>query len=70
VLVRSREIACPQGKRLPEGGNSELWLRHSAKSLSEILPDAQYRTLDGQNHSATFMAPQAFVPVLVQFFGP
>ncbi len=48
-----------------DGGNSDPWLRHSAKALADILPKAQYRTLEGQDHSANFTAPQVFVPRVV-----
>lgn len=51
-----------------DGGNSDAWLQHSAQALADILPNAKYRTLEGQDHSAAFTAPQVFVPVLVEFF--
>ena len=51
-----------------DGANSDGWLRHSARSLADILPNARHRELEGQDHSATFTAPQVFVPVLVEFF--
>jgi pimeloyl-ACP methyl ester carboxylesterase len=53
-----------------DGGLSEAWLRTSAKSLAGVLPNATHRTLEGQDHSAPFRAPEVLVPVLVEFFAP
>lgn len=54
-----------------DGALSDAWLRNSAKSLAEALPNARHHTIDGQDHSGPFRAPQVFVPVLVEFFvGP
>ncbi|GLZ30043.1 alpha/beta hydrolase [Lentzea sp. NBRC 105346] len=48
-----------------DGGKSPVYMRNGVRSLSEILPDAEYRTLDGQTH----MVKAAVVaPVLVEFF--
>lgn len=53
------------------GEKSEPWLRNAAQDLARVVPAAKSHTLAGQDHSAAFMAPQAFVPVLVEFFtGP
>jgi pimeloyl-ACP methyl ester carboxylesterase len=52
-----------------DGGASDEWLRNAAKALADLLPNAQHRTLEGQDHSASFTAPQVFVPILVEFFG-
>ena len=51
-----------------DGGKSGAWLRNSARSLSEVLPGAKLRTLEGQDHSAPSMAPQVLAPVLIDFF--
>jgi pimeloyl-ACP methyl ester carboxylesterase len=51
-----------------DGGASDAWIRHAARALAKVLPDAQYRTLDGLDHSAPFMAPDRFVPIFVEFF--
>jgi pimeloyl-ACP methyl ester carboxylesterase len=48
-----------------DGGNSPAWARNSCLALAQILPDVQYRTLEGQVHAA---APDAVAPVLVEFF--
>ncbi|TWP53376.1 alpha/beta hydrolase [Lentzea tibetensis] len=48
-----------------DGGKSPVYMRNGVRSLSEILPDAEYRTLEGQTH----MVKAAVVaPVLVEFF--
>ena len=47
-----------------DGGNSPAWARNACRALSRILPDVQYRTLEGQDHAA---APEAIAPVLEEF---
>ncbi len=49
-----------------DGGNSPAWIRTAARALVGILPDVQYRTLEGQDHAA---APEAIAPELEEFFG-
>jgi hypothetical protein len=34
-------------------------------ALSRVLPNAQYRSLDGQTHA---LSPKAHAPTLVEFF--
>jgi pimeloyl-ACP methyl ester carboxylesterase len=48
-----------------DGGASPAWIRNTARALSEILPDAQHRTLENQTHNA---APEALAPELEKFF--
>lgn len=48
-----------------DGGASPPWLRNAARMLSEVLPNSQYLTLEGQTHA---VAPEALVPVLEEFF--
>jgi pimeloyl-ACP methyl ester carboxylesterase len=67
-LQASRWAAATSPILVIDGGNSDAWLRHSANALAEILPNAQHHTLQGQDHSASFTAPEAFVPLLVEFF--
>jgi pimeloyl-ACP methyl ester carboxylesterase len=47
-----------------DGGNSPAWIRNAARGLVRVLPDAQYRTLDGQDHGAS---PEAVAPALEEF---
>jgi pimeloyl-ACP methyl ester carboxylesterase len=49
-----------------DGGNSPARMRNSARALVGILPDVQYRTLEGQDHAA---APELVAPALEEFFG-
>ncbi|MCI0556267.1 MAG: alpha/beta hydrolase [Anaerolineae bacterium] len=67
------------GKPLPEGkwvsaamptlvmtgGNSEAFFHDGAKALVGILPNAQHRILEGQDHA---VSPTALAPVLMEFF--
>lgn len=41
------------------------FLRHAAQEITNILPNAQHRTLEGQDHGP---ADEVLVPVLVEFF--
>jgi pimeloyl-ACP methyl ester carboxylesterase len=47
------------------GGNSEAFFHDAAQALVDVLPKAQYRPLDGQDHA---VAPDVLAPVLVEFF--
>jgi pimeloyl-ACP methyl ester carboxylesterase len=47
------------------GGKSPAWMANGTRALADALPDAQYRTLPGQNH---MVKPQAIAPVLTGFF--
>jgi pimeloyl-ACP methyl ester carboxylesterase len=72
-------IAYGSGKPLPDtlgasikapilvmdGGKSPTWMRHSMQALAQTLPNANYRTLAGQNH---MVKADALVPALVEFF--
>jgi pimeloyl-ACP methyl ester carboxylesterase len=48
-----------------DGGKSPAWMRNGMRALGDALPNAQRRTLDGQNHMIK-AAPLA--PVLTEFF--
>jgi pimeloyl-ACP methyl ester carboxylesterase len=47
-----------------DGANSPAWIRNAARAAVRVLPDVQYRTLEGQDHAA---APEAIAPVLEEF---
>ena len=49
-----------------DGGASPAWMRNAARALVAILPDVQYRTLEGQDHAAP---PDVLAPELDEFFG-
>ena len=40
-------------------------MRDTAQAIVNLLPDAQHRTLEGQEHN---VAPEAIAPVLEEFF--
>ena len=48
-----------------DGGASPQWIRNSAQALTDILPNAQHRTLERQSHQA---APEVLAPALLEFF--
>ena len=48
-----------------DGGKSPAWMRHANRSLASVLPNAQYRTLEGQTH---MVKAKAHAPALVEFF--
>jgi len=50
---------------LLDGGASPDNLRAAAKAAADAVPDAVYRSLEGQTHD---VAPDALAPVLVEFF--
>jgi pimeloyl-ACP methyl ester carboxylesterase len=48
-----------------DGGESPEWLHHAARGVADLLPNAQYRTLEGQTHTIN---PPVIAPVLIEFF--
>ena len=48
-----------------DGGVSPDWQRNAVRALVNVLPDAQHRTLEGQDHGPT---SEVLAPVLVEFF--
>jgi pimeloyl-ACP methyl ester carboxylesterase len=48
-----------------DGGKSPAWMRNAMRSLAAVLPNATYRTLEGQTH---MIAAKAHVGPLVDFF--
>ncbi len=48
-----------------DGGASPAWMRNAARALVGLLPDVQYRTLEGQDHAAP---PDVLAPELQEFF--
>ncbi len=47
------------------GGASWDWMQNTAKTLANIIPDAQYQTLEGQEHNVN---PAVMAPALKEFF--
>ena len=50
------------------GGRSEAFFHNGAKALAHMLPNAQYRALEGRDHSAILMASRAVADVVEGFF--
>lgn len=50
--------------RVMDGGKSPAWMRHGNRALAEILPDAEYRTIEGQTHTAK---AKALAPHIAEF---
>jgi pimeloyl-ACP methyl ester carboxylesterase len=48
-----------------DGGKSPAWMRNGMRALAGVLPNATYRTLEGQTH---MVKANAQVPALVEFF--
>jgi pimeloyl-ACP methyl ester carboxylesterase len=70
-------LAKGSGQRIPErwtalavptlavaGSKSPEWMRCGMKTLSGLLPNAQFRLLEGQTHNIN---PEAHAPVLTEF---
>ena len=47
------------------GGKSPAWMTNGTHALADVLPEATYRTLPGQNH---MVKAKAIAPVLTGFF--
>ncbi len=47
------------------GGNSPTYQQNAVKTLVEVLPNADYRSMAGQDHG---IAPEVLNPALVEFF--
>jgi pimeloyl-ACP methyl ester carboxylesterase len=48
-----------------DGGKSPRWIRHAMRALAGVLPNAEYRTLEGQTHMVN---AKAHAGPLVEFF--
>lgn len=47
------------------GSNSPPYQQHAVEALAKLLPNAQYRSMTGQDHG---IAPEILTPALVEFF--
>jgi hypothetical protein len=52
------------------GSKSGEFFHIGAKALATLLPNAQYRTLQGRSHSAVMMAPGDLAAAVNEFFSP
>ncbi|MET9777796.1 alpha/beta fold hydrolase [Streptomyces sp. NPDC006367] len=53
--------------RVLTGGKSPAAFQRAARALTEILPQADHRTLPGLNHGAVVMAPRKIAPRITEF---
>jgi len=64
-LPRSRWASVTMPTLVADGGKSPPWMRNAMRSLADVLPNSEHRTLEGQTH---MLSPKAIAPVLVEFF--
>ena len=48
------------------GGKSPDWMHRGMRSLADLLPDSEFRVVEGQTH---MLKPKAIAPVLTEFLG-
>jgi pimeloyl-ACP methyl ester carboxylesterase len=65
-LSKTRWSGATMPTLVMDGGKSPAWMRTATRALAGVLPNATYRTLDGQTH---MVKPYALTPPLVEFFG-
>ncbi|MGV2920211.1 type I polyketide synthase, partial [Streptomyces alfalfae] len=53
--------------RVLTGGKSPAAFQRAALAVTEILPQADHRTLAGLNHGAVVMAPKKIAPQIIEF---
>lgn len=64
--IPTRRAAAVKARTLVlDGGASPEWMHQSAQALTAVIPGAQRRTLQGQEHN---VAPDVLAPALVEFF--
>lgn len=49
------------------GGKSPKWMHNGMRATADVLPNAEFRVLEGQTH---LVKPKALAPVLTEFFTP
>lgn len=64
-LPRTRWSTATMPTLVVDGGKSPAWMRNGNKAIADVLPNATYRTLPGQNH---LVKAKALAPWLREFF--
>lgn len=64
-LPTTRWAAVTMPTLVMHGGESEPFFGNTARTLADLLPDAEHHIVVGQDHN---IAPKALAPVLVEFF--
>lgn len=65
ALPSSRWASVTVPTLVMDGGKSAGWMRRANAALANVLPNAEYRTLEGQTH---MLKPKTHAPVLTKFF--
>jgi pimeloyl-ACP methyl ester carboxylesterase len=63
-LPATRWSTATQPTLVADGGKSPAWMRNGCKAMSEVLPNAGYRTVPGQTH---LIKAKALAPVIKEF---
>jgi hypothetical protein len=64
AVPAARAARVPTPALLLYGGAGAPFMRETAQTLSEAMPDARLRGLDGENHDVN---PAVLAPVLAEF---
>jgi pimeloyl-ACP methyl ester carboxylesterase len=64
-LAAARWASVKMPTLVTAGGKSPAWMQNAMQALAGVLPSAQHRTLERQNH---MVKPQVLAPVLEEFF--
>jgi pimeloyl-ACP methyl ester carboxylesterase len=64
-LPASRWASVTAPTLVMDGGSSPAWMRNANRSLANVLPNAEYRTIERQTHN---VKAKVHAPVLVEFF--
>jgi pimeloyl-ACP methyl ester carboxylesterase len=64
-LPASRWVSATMPTLAIAGGKSPPWMSNAMQALAGVLPNAQYRTLERQNHN---VSAKALAPMLIEFF--
>ncbi len=62
-VERASSITAPT--LVMHGGAGLLFIKQAALTLSKAIPNAKFRTIEGQTHA---VASEAIAPVLMEFF--
>jgi pimeloyl-ACP methyl ester carboxylesterase len=63
-LMRWSSVTVPT--LVMDGGASPPWQRNGVRALAEVLPNAEHRTLEAQDHGP---APEVLAPAILDFLG-
>jgi pimeloyl-ACP methyl ester carboxylesterase len=63
-LPATRWSTATQPTLVADGGKSPAWMRNGCRAMSEVLPNATYRTVPGQTH---IVKAKALAPVIREF---